>query len=253
MLQNRAGTSANQGQGECVTKLRCKARETATNPPGGRLRGEKGRLAHGNVCAGNTRASRGRLAPRRSFVWRRVLRCRVRAGIGAVRRCPDRRRRQPSRRSRNDPFLFQSGAGRAPRCRQDRCRAEGALQLGPVSGRPHFAIRRPPDCHRRRSPGHRPHRVRGQQPAQGRAASAGNPVEGARHAVEGDGAGRRHAHHRGLSPQRPLRRSRGAEDHRAAEQPRRPRLRNQGRRKDRRQDPSSSSAITPIRIGASRR
>jgi hypothetical protein len=35
MLQNRVGTSANQGQGEFVTELKCKARETATNPPGG--------------------------------------------------------------------------------------------------------------------------------------------------------------------------------------------------------------------------
>jgi hypothetical protein len=43
MLQNRVGTSANQGQGECVTELRCKARETTTNPPGGGGRvGNKG-------------------------------------------------------------------------------------------------------------------------------------------------------------------------------------------------------------------
>jgi hypothetical protein len=35
MLQNPVGTSANLGQGEGVTELRRKARETGTKPPWG--------------------------------------------------------------------------------------------------------------------------------------------------------------------------------------------------------------------------
>ncbi len=51
-----------------------------------------------------------------------------------------------------------------------------------------------------------------------------------------DGAVRHAAPDRTISPQRPLRRARGAEDHRTAEQPRRSRFRNHRRHEDRRQD-----------------
>ena len=88
----------------------------------------------------------------------------------------------------------------------------------------------------RREPGHQPDRLRGQPQGQGRAAQGRNPVEGTRHSVAPGGAGRRRAPGRGLSPQRPLRRPRRTEDHRVAEQPRRPRLRDQRRRQDRRQE-----------------
>ena len=64
---------------------------------------------------------------------------------------------------------------------------------------------------------------------------AGNPVEAARRAVAADRAGRRPAHRRNLSPQRPLRHPRRAEDHRPAEQPRRSGVRDQRRRQDDRQ------------------
>jgi outer membrane protein insertion porin family len=63
---------------------------------------------------------------------------------------------------------------------------------------------RPPGGDRGRKPGDRPHRLRGQQEGQGRAAFGGNPVQAARHAVAPDGAVRRPAHRRNLSPLRPL-------------------------------------------------
>ena len=111
----------------------------------------------GNVCAGKARAGRGRLAPRRGFLWPRWRRRRCgRSRHGAVTATADRRRRQSPRRSRDDPLLLPGRAWRAARCRQDRCRAQGALRLRPVRGRPHLAIRRPPDRHRGRSAGHRP-------------------------------------------------------------------------------------------------
>ena len=147
----------------------------------------------------------------------------------------DRGPRQPPRRSRHDPLVFQGGARRASRCRQDRRRPEGALRLGPVPGRPHFPVGRPHHRHGGGGAGHQSARLRRQPPHEGRAAPGGNPIEGARLAVARRGAGGHPAHHRGLSPQRALRRHRRAEDHRAAEQPRRSDLRNQRRRKDRRQ------------------
>ena len=78
---------------------------------------------------------------------------------------------QPPRRSRHDPLVFQGGAGRAARCRQDRRRAEGALRLRPVRGRPHLPSRRPAGRDRGGSAGHRSARLRGQQQDQGRAAA----------------------------------------------------------------------------------
>ena len=111
-------------------------------------------------------------------------------------------------------------------------------------------VRRPPHRHGRREPGHQPHPVRGQQARQGRAAQRGNPVQAARRPVAPAGAGRRAAHRRDLSPQRPLRRPRRAEDHRPAEQPRRSRVRDHRRRQDHRQGRSSSSATAPIRPAA---
>ena len=95
---------------------------------------------------------------------------------------------------------------------------------------------RPADHHRRRKPGDQPDRLRGQQEGQGRAAQGRDPVEGTRHLVAAGGAGRRGAPGRRLSAQRPLRRPRRAQDHRAAEQPRRPRVRDQRGRQDRRQE-----------------
>ena len=67
---------------------------------------------------------------------------------------------------------------------------------------------RPAGGDRGGKPGDRPHRLRGQQEGQGRAAFGGNPVQAARHAVAPDGAVRRPAHRRNLSPLRPLRRPR---------------------------------------------
>ena len=82
----------------------------------------------------------------------------------------NRRRRQPARRSRDDPLLFPAQSGRAPRQLQDRPGAQGALCHRPVPGRPHQPVRRPPDRHRGGKSGHQPGRVRGQLEAQGRAA-----------------------------------------------------------------------------------
>ena len=147
-------------------------------------------------------------------------------------RCPG----QSPRRRRHRPLIFQGGARRASRRRQDRCRAEGALRDRPVPRRPHLPSRRQTDRHGGRSAGHQPARLRRQSPNQGRAAAAGNPIEGARLAVAPDGAGGHPAHHRDLSAQRPLRRHGRAEDHRAAEQSRRSGFRNQRRREDRHQD-----------------
>ena len=78
----------------------------------------------------------------------------------------------------------------------------------PVPGRPDQPGRRPDRRHRGRKPGHQPRRFRRQQEGQGRAARRRSAVEAARHAVAADGAVRHPAHHRNLSPQRPLRRAR---------------------------------------------
>ena len=109
------------------------------------------------------------------------------------------------------------------------------------------------DHHRHRKPGHQPHRLRGQQEGQGRAAQGRDPVKGARDAV---------------SPRRCRRtlqrlvevyRRSGRFDIRVdpkiielAQQPRRSRLRNHRGRQDRRQATSNSSAIAPIRLTVSR-
>ena len=61
----------------------------------------------------------------------------------------------------------------------------------PVPGRPPDDPGRPAGHHRGRKPGDQPHRLRGQQEGQGRAAQGRNPVEGARHAVAPRRAGRR--------------------------------------------------------------
>ena len=148
----------------------------------------------------------------------------------------DRRRRQPAGRSGDHPLLFPRQPGRAPRQLQDRPGAQGALRHRPVPGRAHQSVRRPADRHGGRKSGHQPGRVRRQQEAQGRSAHQRSAVEDARHAVAPDRAGRRAAHRRDLSAQRPLRRPRRSEDHRASEQPRRSRVRDQGRREDRRQE-----------------
>ena len=96
---------------------------------------------------------------------------------------------------------------------------------------------RPADHHRRRKPGDQPHRLRGQQ-ARSRTSSSRPEIQSKERGtlVAPGGAGRRAAHRRRLPAQRPLRHPRRAQDHRAAEQPRRPRVRDQRGRQDRRQE-----------------
>ena len=77
---------------------------------------------------------------------------------------------EPGPDGRLDPFQIDEGV-------------QGAFCHRPVPGRPHRPCGRTADRHRRRKPGHQPHRVRGQQAGQGRAAQARNPIEGARDAV----------------------------------------------------------------------
>jgi hypothetical protein len=93
--------------------------------------------------------------------------------------------------------------------------------------------------------------VRRQQEGEGRAAQPGGAVQAARHLFPLDRAGGRPAHPRSLSAQRPLRRPRGAQDHRTAERPRRSRVRDRRRRQDRRRPRSSSSATRPFPSSAS--
>ena len=116
----------------------------------------------------------------------------------------DRRRGQPARRGRDHPLLFQAGARWPPRAGPDRRRPEGADRDRPVPGRQDQPGRRPARRRRGRKRRDRPHCLRGQQEGQGRAAFGGNPVQAARHVLASDGAVRRPAHRRNLSPLRPL-------------------------------------------------
>ena len=138
--------------------------------------------------------------------------------------------------SRPTPSAPTSSAGGGLNAADDRRGAEGPLRDRPVPGYPHPSGWRPADRDRGRKPGHQPDRLRRQCQSQGRAAPRRDPVQSPRYAVAADRAVRHPAHHRAIPPQRPLRRARGAEGHRTAEQPRRPRLRGQRRQEDRRQE-----------------
>ena len=213
-------------------RRRCKQADDPT--PGGR-KGNKGALRMRLGLRRYSGAGRRLACPRRVLVlgarspWLSATRSRMRRSSSDIVVAG-----QPARRGRHHPLLFPARSGRAARRRRDRRGLQGALRHRPVPGRADQPGGRPAHRHRGRESGHQPRRLRRQQEGQGRAARSRNPVEAARHAVASDGAGRRAAHRRDLSPQRPLRRPRRAEDHRAAEQPRRSRLRNQRRREDRR-------------------
>ena len=154
---------------------------------------------------------------------------------GCANRQFHRRGRQPAGRSRHRPFLFQGGPGGRAWTRRRSTKPSSRFT--------------PPDCFPTsvsmpaaawwstvvENPGDQSGRLRRQQEGQGRSAQGRSAVEAARHAVAADRAGRRAAHYRNLSPQRPLRRARRAEDHRTAEQPRRSGVRDQRRRQDRRE------------------
>ena len=85
--------------------------------------------------------------------------------------------------------------------------AEGALRHRPVRGRAHPSGRRPADRHGGRKSGHQPRRLRGQQ-ASVKDEQLQQEIQSKPRGTlsRADGAVRRPAHHRGLSPQRPLRR-----------------------------------------------
>ena len=161
-----------------------------------------------------------------------------------------RRRRQSPRRSGDHPLLFPARSGRAARQLQDRPGAQGALRHRPVPGRAHQPGGRPADRDRGREPGDQPGRLRGQQEAQGRPACQRGAVARPRHAFAADGAGRRAAHRRDLPAQRPVRRPGRAEDHRSAEQPRRPRVRGHAKATRPASRRSSSSATRPMATSA---
>ena len=97
---------------------------------------------------------------------------------------------------------------------------------------------------RGREPGHQPHRLRGQQEAQGRNAAAEIQLKPrtvyTRQKVQSDVA----RHPRPLPPQRPLRRDGRAQDHPATAKPGRSGVRDQRGRFHRREAASPSSAIT---------
>ena len=146
---------------------------------------------------------------------------------------------------------FKAGPGGQLGPARNRRRHQGALRHRTVFRRPHQPCRRPAGRHRRRKSGDQPRRLRGQQEGQGRPARNRSAIEGARHAVEADRAGRRSAHHRNLPPHRLLRRHRGAEDHRIAEQPRRSGVRDQRRQQDGREGNPLCRRRTPSRPVAS--
>ena len=125
---------------------------------------------------------------------------------------------------------FQARSQWAAEPRRDRRRAESALRHRPVRGRPYQPSRRPHRGHGGRGAGDQPGCLRGQQEGQRRSTQDGGAIEGARDVVESDRASRRAAHRRDLSAQRPLRRQRRSENHRVAEQPGQPGVRDQGRR-----------------------
>ena len=194
----------------------------------------------GLVLGGDRIGCRGRVASRRRAPMRR----------------PSRSARSSSKAtsgSKPRPSAPISGrAGRPPRRLQIDEGVKALYATGLFQDVRTEQCRRPADRHGGRKPGDQPDRLRGQQEGQGRAAQGRNPVEGARHAFASGGAGRRAAPGRSLPAQRPVRRPRRAEDHRAAEQPRRSRVRDQRGRQDRRQEASSSSATGPIPTTASR-
>ena len=131
---------------------------------------------------------------------------------------------------------FQPGSRRPPRCGADRSGPEGPLRHRSVPGRAHPPGRRQDHRDGGRERGHQSHRLRRQQEGQGRAVDERGAVAGARHILASAGAGRYAAPRRNLSPLRPLRRDGDAENHRAAEQSRRSRVRDQRRRQDRRHE-----------------
>ena len=97
----------------------------------------------------------------------------------------------------------------------------------------------------RREPGHQPGRLRGQQRGrQGHAAERG-AAQAALGVHARPRAGRRAAHPRRLPPPGPLRGVGRAQDHRARQQPREPRVRDQRGRRRPRSRPSTSSATRP--------
>ena len=161
-------------------------------------------------------------------LWVRVIRgwpWPVWSSVGCLSVCmprPWRRRATPWRRPHRRSSSRATGASRATRSapisalapgeRLDAAKVDEGVKALFATGlfadvRPTWSGR-PRDRHGGRELGDQPHPVRGQQARQGRAASAGNPVEAARRAVAADGAVRRAAHRRDLPPQRPLRRPR---------------------------------------------
>ena len=200
------------------------------------MKGQQGRVAHDFVGTAVSRAGPCRLGPRRDRFRRRDRRRSRRRALPLPSHQPDRRRRQPPGRSRHHPFLFP----RRPASVSTATKIDEALKalyatglfqdvrINQSGGRLIVTVVENPVINRVAFEGNK--KLKDDQTCQRGA------VEAARDAVASDGAGRRAAHRRNLPAQRPLRRPRRAEDHRAAEQPRRSRVRDQRRRQDRRQE-----------------
>ena len=224
----RAGPGANLEARELVTRLRGKLRETATNPPcGGGHEGNKGALRM-NMC----------VRVRRGLVVAGMLLAVALFGVpsGSALAQPAETGASASAivvegNRRVDADTIRSYFRVAPGEHIDAAKIDSALKALYASGlfqdirishsgsRLVVTVVEAPVIDRLAFEGN--NKIKDEQLTQEMQSKA------ARYAVARHGAGRRPAHHRGLSSQRALRRPGGPQNHRTAEQSRRPDFRDQ--------------------------